>query len=277
MIIVFMTSAPIRTIRCCLPVLLLVASVAQAFNAPAHRVVGHIAAGHVCAATATAITELDPDRSLAEAGTWADEIRSNDYWDALKPWHYMNVPDGVALEAAKRSARGDVWLGVEKFAAELADPQTERLDRQIAYRLLVHFVADIHQPLHVGRKADLGGNKIMVRIDDQRTSLHAYWDGFDLARVVDDPRDYARYLTGRFAGSTAQTGGGPADWARESLQMRATAYALPRGLIVELSDGYRENAMEIINLRLYQAGVRLAGLLDAVYCGAAAPGVAEAR
>ena len=118
--------------------MLFAASAAQAFNAPAHRVVGYVAADNVCTATAAAIAEVDPDRSLAEAGTWADEIRSNDHWDALKPWHYMNVPDGIPLDEAKRSRRGDVLQGIEKFAAELADPETESLDRQIAYRLLVH-------------------------------------------------------------------------------------------------------------------------------------------
>ena len=236
----------------------------------------HIAVANACADTRAAIAELDPDRSVAEAGTWADEIRSDKYWDALKPWHYMNIPDGVALEDAQRSRRGDVLLGIEKFAAELADPDTESLDRKVAYRLLVHFVADIHQPLHVGRREDLGGNKITVSLDGRRTSLHAYWDGYDLARVVDDPRDYARYLQERFAGGEAETGGSPADWAAESLQQREIAYAVPEGLIVELSDEYREKAMEIINVRIYQAGIRLAGMLDGAFCTAAEPVAADA-
>ena len=272
MIIVFMTSGPIRTFRGLLVGLALATPVAHAFNAPAHRVIGHIAVANACADTRAAIDELDPDRSTAEAGTWADEIRGEKYWDALKPWHYMNIPDGVALEDAKRSRRGDVLLGIEKFAAELANPDTESLDRKVAYRLLVHFVADIHQPLHVGRREDLGGNKITVSLDGRRTSLHAYWDGYDLARVVDDPREYARYLQERFAGAAAATGGSPADWATESLEHRAAAYAVPEGLIVVLSDEYRDKAMEIINLRLYQAGVRLAGMLDEVFCTAAESG-----
>lgn len=257
--------------------LLLATPAAHAFNAPAHRVIGHIAVANMCANTRSVVSELDPDRSIAEAGTWADEIRSDNYWDALKPWHYMNIPDGVALADAKRSSRGDVLLGIEKFAAELADPGTDSLDRKVAYRLLVHFVADIHQPLHVGRREDLGGNKITVSVDGRRTSLHAYWDGYDLVRVVDDPREYARYLGERFAGGDAETAGEPADWARESLLLRETAYTVPDGLIVELSDDYREKAMEIINLRLYQAGIRLAGMLDALYCGAAPEPGAEPR
>jgi len=257
--------------------LLLAAPAAQGFNAPAHKIVGHIAADYACADTKAAIALLDPDRSLAEAGTWADEIRAEEYWDALKPWHYMNIPDGVEVKAAKRSGRGDVLLGVEKFAAELAAPDTESLDRKVAYRLLVHFVADIHQPLHVGRRDDRGGNQIKVRVDGRRTSLHAYWDGYDLARVVDDPLEYARYLTGRFAEGDAQTGGNPDDWAGESLQLRGAAYGVPAEGISELSDGYRDKAMEIINLRLYQAGVRLAGMLDSIYCDATEGDVADGR
>ena len=268
MIIAFVTEAPITVVKGLITALLLVMPVAQAFNAPAHRVVGYIAEDAICAATAEAIARLDPDRNLAESGTWADEIRANDYWDALRPWHYMNVPNGVAIAEAKRSRRGDVLLGVEKFAAELADPDLEKLDRQIAYRLLVHFVADIHQPLHVGRRDDRGGNQITVRVDRFRTNLHAYWDGFDLARVADEPRDYARYLTGRFAGGAAETGGEPIDWATESLELRAAAYSVPADPVAELSDSYREKSLEIINLRLYQAGIRLAAVLDGVFCAA---------
>jgi len=241
---------------------------AKAFNATAHKVIGHIAADRICTETKQAIKALEPDRSIAEAGLWADEIRDLDYWDALKPWHYMNIPDGVALEDAKRSRRGDVLLGIEKFGADMADSGLDRLDRTVAYRLYVHFVADIHQPLHVGRREDLGGNKINVRVDGRLTSLHAYWDGFDLATVDDDPRDYARYLQTLHRESPPPTDGVPRDWAAESLQQRTVAYGIPGQWVPALSDDYREKGINIINLRLFQAGVRLARGLDAAFCGA---------
>ncbi len=268
MIIVFMTLPPIRTLRACLIAWLLCPAGAFAFNAPAHRVVGYIADDLICEQTAAAVAALDPDRSIAEAGLWADQIRSDDYWDSLKPWHYMNVPDRVAVADAPRSSRGDVLAGIEKFGAEMADPDAETLDRMLAYRLYVHFVADIHQPLHVGRQSDLGGNKIRVRVDGRRTSLHAYWDGFDLADVIDDPRDYARYLLARFGKREPAPSGTPLEWAEESRVLRKTAYGVPRRREPELSDEYREKALEIINLRLYEAGVRLAAGLDSHFCTA---------
>lgn len=268
MIIAFMIRSPISLLSVVVLWAVWPADAVFAFNGTAHRVVGHIAAEQVCRATRKAVRKLDPGRSIAEAGLWADEIRSQDYWDALKPWHYMNVPDGVPLAEARRSRRGDVLLGIEKFRAELADPATDELDRRVAYRLLVHFVADIHQPLHVGRREDAGGNNIRVRVDGRRTNLHAYWDGYDLTARVADPRAYARELIARYAGQEPQPGGGAADWAQESIMLREQAYAVPPGSVPELSDAYRRNYIEIIDLRLYAAGVRLAAMLDGIYCPA---------
>jgi len=269
MIIAFMHCSPIRIFRSLLLALLLVPSAGWSFNAIGHRVVGHVAAATVCRSTATALQTLDPQRTIATAGLWADEIREESYWSALKPWHYMNIPDNQPLATASRNRRGDVLLAVEKFSAELADPATDELDRRIAYRLLVHFVADIHQPLHVGRKGDLGGNKTSVRVDGRRTNLHAYWDGYDLAGRVRDPRDYALALIARFAESVPDLAAPPADWAHESQALRPSVYALPPGAVPELGDSYREKYIEIIDLRLYQAGVRLARQLDAIYCSTA--------
>jgi hypothetical protein len=254
--------------------LVLLGSDAGAFNAVGHRVAGHVAETRMCPETRAALAELDPARGVPAAGTWADEIRRFAFMGDLGPWHYINIPDGMAVSNAPRPRAGDVLTGIETFAALLADREADPLERAMAYRLLVHFVADIHQPLHVGRREDAGGNRIKVRVDGRRTNLHSYWDGFELPAVTDgrSALDHAVFLLVQHAADTdIPTGGTPEDWAAESMSYREAVYAFGRpgrGGVVELERGYREKAQEIIDMRLYQAGVRIATLLDGVFCTA---------
>jgi len=258
----------------------LYASPAAAFNGKVHQVVGHIAAANVCDATLSAVRELDAERDLAAAGLWADEIRAYPHMDFAKRWHYINVPDDVTvaefLSNGRRRRGGDVLFAIDHFAALLGNASADKLDRAQAYRFLVHFVADVHQPLHVGRSNDQGGNRVSVQVDNRRTNLHSFWDGFELSGVVDDPREYADYLLRRFenqadgeGAAAADVGGEPADWAQESKNFRPQVYAhgaarTSRGLA--LSRDYRDKALDIINLRAYQAGRRLATVLDSIFC-----------
>jgi hypothetical protein len=244
-----------------------------AFNGKAHQVVGYIAAASVCSATLNAVEGLDSERNLATAGLWADEIRAYKHMDFAKRWHFINVPDEVTvakfLADGRRRRQGDVLFAIEHFARLLGDPSADQLDRAQAYRFLVHFVADVHQPLHVGRSADQGGNRVNVQVGERRTNLHSFWDGFELSGVIDAPHEYADYLLQRYGGADVDRGGEPVDWAQESKNLRPQVYAFssarPSGAPV-LSDDYREKAINIINLRIYQAGRRLATMLDAIFC-----------
>ena len=258
-------------------VLWLFASPAAAFNAKAHRVVGHVAAAHSCAETLIAIGELDGERDLAAAGVWADEVRAYKHMDFAKPWHYINVPDAISvrqfLADGRRYRRGDVLFAIDHYAQLLGDTSADRLDRAQAYRFLVHFVADVHQPLHVGRSGDQGGNRVKVRVGDRRTNLHSFWDGFDLNQVIEEPRDYAAYLGGlyqdRSADVAVEVGGNPVVWAQESKNFRAQVYGfgpVRAQAAPVLGPEYRDKAINIINLRMYQAGRRLASMLDGIFC-----------
>lgn len=245
-----------------------------AFNSNGHQVAGFIAEANMCEQSLNAVREIDPERNIAKAGVWADEIRRYDHYDRAKPWHYINIADSRRVSEAlqgKRNGRGDVLFAIDYFDGLLRDESADRLDRAVAYRFLVHFIADVHQPLHVGRKGDLGGNRIKVRVGGKRTSLHAYWDGFELNEVINSPREYAEYLQRLYADEEVSGGGLPPDWAQESKDYRDRVYALggnAQGGEPELGRDYREKSLKIINLRLYQAGLRIAGALDAVFCAA---------
>jgi hypothetical protein len=130
---------------------------------------------------------------------------------------------------------------------------------------VAHFVADLHQPLHVGREADRGGNDIRVTGStggDQ--NLHRYWDTTVITAVQPDPRSYARAVAPlavghvKFWQSTA-----PREWGRESFDLRPVVYDFEsRSGAITLGPAYAERAETTARMRLAQAGVRLAGLLN---------------
>lgn len=209
---------------------------------------------------------------LARAGVWADRIRSQPQWDKARPWHYINVPDGVPVREARRAKGGDVLSAIKRFSRELRDEDRPPGQRQEALNFLVHFVADLHQPLHVGRQSDLGGNRVNVRVGDRVSNLHRYWDSLVLLPALDNPRAYARRL---LAELDPQAAAGwreldPYAWAEESMALRPAVYDFMRPERsmepVVLDAVYQGRALEIIDQRLLQAGIRVAASLDAVFC-----------
>jgi hypothetical protein len=254
---------------------------ALAFGSNAHLIVGYIAEERVCDSTRMALEPLLDGYSLAEAGLWADKIRGYSQWDYAKPWHYMNVPDGVALADARRSSKGDVLAAIQEMDRRLDDAALNNKERDIkeqaqALRFLVHFIADIHQPLHVGRRDDLGGNKVTVRFEPapgkrlKKSNLHRYWDSDVLNMAVENPQAYAADLMTRMPPDLADwQPGDPLDWAAESMAFRAEVYNFQMGegaAPAFLDAAYRARALEILDQRLVLAGLRLAATLDAHYC-----------
>jgi hypothetical protein len=262
--------------------LLLASAGVMAFGATAHLIVGAIAEENLCPAAREVIEPLLDGYSLGEAGLWADKIRGYSQWDYAKPWHYINVPDGVAIADAKRRPEGDVLFAIGAMENRLDDPALDNKEHAQALRFLVHFVADIHQPLHVGRRADLGGNKVKVSYEPvagnrwKKSNLHKYWDSAALNMAVENPPAYAaelmatRKLTGEPDLADWQPGK-PADWAAESMEFRSEVYDFPpadRGAPVRLDAAYRARTLEILDQRLLLAGLRLAATLNQHYCAA---------
>ena len=258
-------------------VLLLIApSSVLAWGANGHRIVGRIAANHLTAEAAVAVASLIGPESLDQAATWADDIRNDPNWQPpLKnpsPWHYISIDDGETLETTVRSPDGDVLEAIGRFSAVLRDPRATRQAKQEALRFVVHFVGDVHQPLHVGRRADRGGNDVKVTLFGEETNLHSVWDSglieseklsfSELSAFIDRP---TLGEVRSWQGSTA------ADWVRESKVVRDRVYKIGDG---KLGYQYAFDNMPLIKRRLLQGGVRLAGLLNSIFAqpGPSIPG-----
>ncbi|NIR27784.1 MAG: S1/P1 nuclease [Gammaproteobacteria bacterium] len=254
-----------KTIRAPLSivVLLLVCGSAFPWGQTGHRVVGRIAENHLAPSTAEALADLLGPDSLAEVSTWADEIKSDPAWEHADPWHYVNIPDGARYAAARRNPRGDVITALRGFESTLRRRNATAEERVAALKFLVHLVADVHQPLHVGRPDDRGGTDLRVSWFGRPTNLHAVWDH----HMVNDTKlsfsEYAAFIDDaspdqitRWQNSTYL------DWVEESMAVRESVYAVGDG---DLRYAYWDRQRPLVERRLLQAGARLAGLLDSIF------------
>ncbi|MEZ5564457.1 MAG: S1/P1 nuclease [Gammaproteobacteria bacterium] len=160
-----------------IPVLMLLAlcwsPASLAFGPSGHRIVGYVAERYLCRETRIALEPLLITRSmtgesaagktLPAASVWPDTIRRRTEWQHTRPWHYINVSDHGSISRAARSNPDNVLTALTRFEAELRNTSLSIRQRAIALRFVSHFVADIHQPLHVGRATDRGGNEVPVK------------------------------------------------------------------------------------------------------------------
>lgn len=243
--------------------LLLLACVAGpvwAWGPTGHRAVGQIAERRLSAAALGKTTALLEGASLAEVSTWADEIRSDPAWRHADPWHYINLADDEDLVTVARNPAGDALEAIDRFAAVLADRSAPGERRAEALRFLVHLVGDLHQPLHVGRADDRGGNAVEARWFGRPTNLHRVWD----SDLIDGEQlsfsEWARFLDRAGPDEVRRTQDStPLDWARESFALRAACYEIGDG---ELGYAYAWRHLPTVRRRLLEAGLRLAALLE---------------
>jgi hypothetical protein len=242
-----------------------------AWGSEGHRIVAEIAEQYLGPATAHEVRDLlaiENATTLAEVANWADEIRGQRRNTA--PWHFVDIPfSAQAYDPERDCPRGNcVVAKFDEFIAELRDRNLPPAQRLEVLKFVVHFVADVHQPLHASNSNDRGGNEIKVRFLGHWTNLHAVWDTGILGPAVrGDERAYARRLVRSItSGEIAKwRDGSAADWANEShaVVQRVIYSALPHGPGY-LPASYERAALPIVNEQLEKAGVRLAAVLNAV-------------
>ena len=149
---------------------------AEAWGSTGHRVIGAVAQKHLTPKTAQQVNALLGGMSLAFVSTYADEIRSDNRYDHLAPWHYVNMDQHTRYHEAEKTPKGDIVTAIKTCIETLKNPTASKEDKAFYLKLLVHFIGDIHQPFHAGRKEDRGGNSIDLFWFGKRTNLHRLWD-----------------------------------------------------------------------------------------------------
>lgn len=254
--------------------LALLATPAFAWGQNGHRVTGAIAEQHLTPSARRQVRALLGVETLAEASTWADEMRSDPapFWQlTANPFHYVTVPAGKTYPETGPPPEGDAVTALARFSATLRDPEASVADKQLALRFIVHIVGDLHQPFHAGNGTDRGGNDRKVTYRGEETNLHAVWDTGLIEAQNLSYSEMAAWLGPKITREMAASWNtaDPNVWIAESAGLRDQLY--PAG--DDISSRYAYEHLPTVKRRLQQAGVRIAAYLNSVY--AAGRGRAE--
>ena len=144
-----------------------------------HKITGKIGQFFINKNVKEKMKELFGDENLGEQAVWADEIKRQPEWKFSSTLHYADfhnnscsfipetdctLPDNCIVNAIYNYTQR-----LDKFAHITQTNQTKE-ELKTAFRFIIHFLGDIHQPLHIGRAEDLGGNRIHVHFLGQRKS-----------------------------------------------------------------------------------------------------------
>jgi hypothetical protein len=240
-------------------------SPAGAFGPQGHLIAGRAAEPALCAPAAMEIARLGAGNDLGEMGLWADRIRSEPAFAHTGPWHYLNIANGALLADYQSPPEGDVLWAIEHFSRRLADRRLRDEARAEALKFLVHFIVDLHQPLHVGLADDRGGNTIGLRFRGEATNLHRLWDTQAIAWADGSVGTYTRVIAELVRVAPGEPSLVPLVWAEESLFLRPQIYAFGRAGR-EPARSYLDFAAATTRQRLTLAARRLAGTLNAILC-----------
>jgi len=243
---------------------------AIAWGITGHRVVGAIAESYLNAKAKKEIQRILGTESLAMASNWADFIKSDSTYDYLYNWHFANLQDGLNYEQVKTRLESDTAANafnkINFISRKLKNKQLS-LDKQRMYlRLLIHFVGDIHQPMHVGRAEDLGGNRIRIMWFRDSSNLHRLWD----EQLIEFQKlSYTEYANAINYTSPAQRLAWQkqkmTEWFFDSYQVSRQLYGEITQPYQRLSYRYDYDHIAILNRQLLKGGVHLAGLLNEIF------------
>jgi nuclease S1 len=262
MIEAMQTDAPaLQTLR---PLLLLTAVLALtplpalAWGTEGHQVIAGLALAKLTPAAsreAARLLALEPDATLVTVSTWADEHRN----PATAPWHYINFPRDSCTYTPQRDCP-DGKCVIEAIARQQEVLKSTAPDdkRLAALKYLVHFVADVHQPLHAGYAEDRGGNTYQLQAFMRGSNLHALWDtGLIRSTEESPPTMTARLLAARTPAAASDPSIPHA--AEESCRLVGTSGFYPERRV---GSDYIQKFLPTMEQRLLLAGARLAAVLN---------------
>jgi len=237
---------------------------ASSWGLTGHRVVGEVAEAYLTKKAKKEVKKILGRESLADVANWMDFIKSEPSYDFMYNWHFVTIPDGKTYATTEKEPKGDIIWAINKSIKELKSDTLTLEEQQHSLKSLVHLVGDIHQPLHVGNGEDKGGNDVKIKYFWQDSNLHRIWDS---GMIDGQSLSYSEYVlrinhTNKSLVAKWQTASID-DWAKESMAMRESVYDIDGKK--NLTYRYNYEHIAEVDLRLLQAGVRLAGVLNDIF------------
>lgn len=235
-----------------------------------HRIVAQIADSYLTNKARKQIAMILGNESMAMTSNWPDFIKSDPSYNYLGNWHYINLKAGLSesdiQNYLQQDTATDAYTKINFLVSQLKNKELEQSKKLMYLRLLIHIVGDIHQPMHVGRFEDLGGNKIKVLWFNEPANLHSIWD----EKLIDYQQlSYTEYVTAINHTTKSQR----LDWQKQpvsqwiidSYQIAQQLYGEIREPDQKLSYRYNFDHVQTLNNQLLKGGVHLAGLLNEIF------------
>ncbi|WP_317131435.1 S1/P1 nuclease [Maribacter sp. ACAM166] len=230
-----------------------------------HRVVGEVAEQYLSKKAKRAISNLLDGKSLAAVANFGDEIKADRAYSKFSAWHYVNIPFDKTYADVEPNEYGDLVQGINSCIDIIKDETSSREDKVFYLKFLVHLIGDLHQPMHVGREEDKGGNDIQLQWFGKGTNLHRVWDsnmitdnGMSFTELAFEypemSKQQVRYLQD----------GTLLDWVEESHQLAESVYeSVATG--EKLGYRYSYDWWDTVADQLQKGGIRLASVLNDVF------------
>ena len=266
----------------------------SAWGQNGHRIVAQICELHLSAQAKSEIQKVIGKNYLAEIANWPDYVKAEKGWDFAESWHYTTVHPNQTVAQMKSQYAADSKindateaidlmkkiLNNDKNATEFFENLMQKnkakplnnSTKATALAFLVHLVGDIHQPLHVGKNKDHGGNKITVMFFRKKSNLHRVWDTDIIEHEKLSYTEFAHFINKvssaevkNYQKSTMD------DWAKESIDLRENIYSTiydytdRESGLPSFSWQYQHDYIPMVKERLLLAGVRMAGILEDVF------------
>jgi hypothetical protein len=244
---------------------------AFAWGPEGHSLIARIAEAQLTAAARARVTAiLGPGQTMASIASWPDEIRR------ARPetagWHFVDIPiDQPHLDMARDCANGNCVIAkIADFRKKLADPATPADEQREDLMFLIHFVGDMHQPLHCSDNEDKGGNGVHVVFFGRQTNLHSVWDSGLLGRLAPADELFPKLSQESIRRKKKFAKGTVEQWAEQSHhEAQKIIYGrLPKaaeGVAIPLGAPYEKVADPLIREQLEKGGARLAEVLNETF------------
>lgn len=244
---------------------------AKAWGTTGHRIIAEIAERNLSKKAKREVNKLLDDQHLAYWANWPDFIKSDTTtrWSHTHIWHYVNTPGHLDRSSFNNElssiSQENVYSQIPMLENIVKDKNASKEERKEALIFLIHLVGDMHQPMHVGRADDLGGNRIRVKWFGEETNLHSLWD----SKLIDfEKYSYTEYatllniLTKKEKKDMAQ--GTLEDWLFDTHEIADNIYDMTKA-DDKLSFDYNYKTKDIVESQLQKGGIRLAKLINEIF------------
>lgn len=250
-----------------LGVFLLAGIEAFAWGQKGHDTVAYIAQKHLTPATQLMVDSLLDGYSMVYWANWLDNASHTADYEYTKTWHYKNIDKNKTFETAPNIKEGNIVDAIYEQVEVLNDTSSSYNDKSLALKMVIHFLGDIHQPLHLGRASDKGGNYHRVKFFKNSANLHSVWD----TRLVDSAHKWShtewQEEIDRLPDDKNRSlliGGSPATWGKETYEICKEVYeSTPEATNIEYD--YISKWTPTIEMQLLKGGLRLADVLNSTF------------